>query len=632
MSAKSGLINKARRAGAPLLRATLLTLLLLALAIWLVIPHPVDFRHSFLENPGDPALYVATWRWQWRALTQGYIQQFWQGWFFYPNRWVMGYTEHILGLMPLYKLYEWVFQSPQAALWSVAVSLFVFDGWAGYLVGRRIGRSYAAGLAAAVVMSYSTFHFNQIAHMHVSAFFTVPLTLLALEDLLRNPTRRRGVVLGLIWGATPLVSYSNWATVSIAIPPFAIAWLALNLRRNVEKAVRKTALVRIATLLAFSALISLLMIAPMSIQFFKARSEIGVVGRSPEEIAAHSIQISDLLRPANRSIAYRYLPTPFGTNDKIERISYLGVSGVLLGIAGYFWPIGNVAVDYLRSRRKKAHRSGNPGEGAADARRSADSELVIELTPWFAAAFSGFLFMLGPEIRIRGSWPAIPGPFRLLSLIPGFSQLRAAGRFSLLIFIFVACCAAAAWRRFALRSRLGGPVIAAICAIWVFEAAIAVDQSGALAANLAEAPSYVRWLAQAERGPTVLIPMYRPGTPSSSEPEAVRLYLSTFDWQPRINGYSGYEPIGYRETVDDISYFPSERAMERLSYLRARYVVVEFPQTARYRRGGPDAAYYSWEYPDLPAMIAELRKEIAARPELVMRADFGDVGIYEIVR
>jgi hypothetical protein len=630
----------------PVMRATGLTILLVAVSIWLVIPHPFDFHRSFLENPGDPSLYVATWRWQWYSLTQGYIQQFWQGWFYYPNRWVMGYTEHILGLMPLFKLFEWIFGSAPAASTSVIISLFVFDGWAGYVMGRRIGRSYGAGLVGAVVTSFSTFHFNQIAHMHVSAYFCVPLALVALESLLKRPSWRRAVGLGALWGVTPLFSYSNWAVIAVALVPFSLVWLAVNRRANERRSVgaagsgdkRKDAeasppsLVKTAKLLALSSAVCVTLVVPMSIQFFKARSEVSIQ-RSTEEIAAHSVQMSNLLQPSDRSIAYRYLPAPAGKNNKIETISYLGLAGVFFGIAGYFWPAGAIVIRALNSRRKSNPRAPEePNPPGADLLDS-DRELVISQTPWFAAAVTGFVLMLGPEVRIRGSWPAIPGPYRLLMAIPGFSQLRAAGRFSLLVFLFAAVAAAASWRRFSLRSRFLGPLaVAAFCALWIFEGAIAVGHTTPLPADAREAPDYVHWLAAAEHGPTVVLPIYTPGVPSSSEAEAMRLYVSTFDWQPRVNGYSGYEPIGYLQTVSDLSSFPSDAAIARLESLGVRYVVVDFPALARYRRGGPDPAYYRWEYPDVATRAAEIRDEIASRPELVLRADFGDVAIYELVR
>ena len=41
-----------------------------------------------------------------------------------------------------------------------------------------------------------------------------------------------------------------------------------------------------------------------------------------------------------------------------------------------------------------------------------------------------------------------------------------------------------------------------------------------------------------------------------------------------MNGYSGYQPADYLETVEDMDTFPDERSMGRLRQLHVRYILV----------------------------------------------------------
>ncbi len=633
------------------------------LAVFTVVPRNFDFSRSFLENAGDPALYAITWRWQWHALTQGFIRNFWHGWFFYPNRWVMGYTEHILGLMPLYKLYERLFSSAPAASTAVVISLFVVCGWAGYAVGKRIGKSVGAGVACAVVASFSTFHFNQISHVHVSAYFTIPLTLLALERFLERPRLRQAVGFGVFWGIAPLFSYSNWAAASVAIPAFVLVWVGVRWfrgrhlgagSRSVAERIwggaatgqavggpgsaagtKPPTVVRALGLGAVAVGVCLALVVPMSLQFVAARSEVEV-NRSPTEIVHYSVKGADLFRPAERSVAYMYLPAPFGKNPNIETLSYFGLSGFLLGLYGFIWPLARMLWGTAsRWARKRGSREEErpPRVGGGNRKEilvELDRDLVTRLVPWFAAALVGFAMMFGPEVRIVAGWRTLPGPYRLLMGVPGFSQLRAAGRFSVLVFLFAAVCAAAAWARAAARARGWQVLVALACALWVWEGMIHTVASAPLPKDFSEVPPHVRWLAAAERGPVVELPIYEPGSLASAYAEVTRLYLSSFDWQPRVNGYSGYEPRDYEATVASLSSFPSEASIKTLREIGVRYVVVDFAALARYRRGGAEAAFDRSPLPDLSEDVAELKAMTDARAELTERADFAEIVVYEL--
>ncbi len=56
--------------------------------------------------------------------------------------------------------------------------------------------------------------------------------------------------------------------------------------------------------------------------------------------------------------------------------------------------------------------------------------------------------------------------------------------------------------------------------------------------------------------------------------EAPRQYLSTIDFNPRVNGYSGAEPLGFVELAAVLNTYPSAEAQAILDEFGVRYVIL----------------------------------------------------------
>ena len=79
--------------------------------------------------------------------------------------------------------------------------------------------------------------------------------------------------------------------------------------------------------------------------------------------------------------------------------------------------------------------------------------------------------------------------------------------------------------------------------------------------------------------------------------ESTYMFWSITHWQPLVNGYSGYYPREFAETVVRTENFPDDRSLLQLSNIGVRYIVVH-------------RAFYEAE------KYIELMLKIAARPEL----------------
>jgi hypothetical protein len=83
------------------------------------------------------------------------------------------------------------------------------------------------------------------------------------------------------------------------------------------------------------------------------------------------------------------------------------------------------------------------------------------------------------------------------------------------------------------------------------------------------APLY-SWLAQQPPGVVAELPLAW----GQTEFEARAAYMSTFHWQPLVNGYSGFVPQSYVDRMNALRDFPDNRSLARLQLDNVRYVVV----------------------------------------------------------
>src|SRR5207245_2130862 len=115
-----------------------------------------------------------------------------------------------------------------------------------------------------------------------------------------------------------------------------------------------------------------------------------------------------------------------------------------------------------------------------------------------------------------------------------------------------------------------------------------------------------RWLAASPvPGPVVALPMYgiRFG-------EARRMLSATAHWRPLVNGYSGFYPAEYSDTVETLNAFPSDRAVARLRALGVRYVVLHLPEYPGELRARVEAA--------LPALAPGLVQVAAVEGAVIL--------------
>jgi hypothetical protein len=114
------------------------------------------------------------------------------------------------------------------------------------------------------------------------------------------------------------------------------------------------------------------------------------------------------------------------------------------------------------------------------------------------------------------------------------------------------------------RSRLRHGLLAAVLVVLVFEFGSAPMRLEALPRQVPDLYRFLRIL-----DPAVVVEF-----PIDSSLAPLYMYWSTEHWHPLVNGYSGFSPPDYAETVARLEHFPDDRSIERLRHLNVRYIIV----------------------------------------------------------
>ena len=171
--------------------------------------------------------------------------------------------------------------------------------------------------------------------------------------------------------------------------------------------------------------------------------------------------------------------------------------------------------------------------------------------------------------------------YRVLQVVaPPLGNLRAPARFASLGLVALAALAALGpWRpRRRPRIRAGVAAVAvAVCLAEFWQIGIPVRDG-----QLRPMP-IDRWLATLPAD-SVILELPVPRLDRLWHYETVHQVRSIHHWRSLVNGYSGFLPLGYANTLVDLATFPDEKSVARLRRIPVDYVIVR-------RSNFDDAAY-----------------------------------------
>ncbi len=380
-----------------------------------------------------------------------------------------------------------------------------------FVLARHLTGSAGAGVAAGVIFAFVPYRFEHYMHMELQWTMWIPWAFWALHRTVETREWRYGLLTGFFM-TLQLLSSIYYGVFLIVLLGVVAFVLFLSMPR--------ARLLATLGALAPGAVVLAVLSSAYGTPYLVTKKQVG--GRAEREIILYSARPSSYLVATPENILYG---KAFAGRGRPERRLFPGCLAVVLGLVGVFArPRPIVVIAYLLA---------------------------------MVAAYQISLGLGGYSYRFL---------FNYVWIFQGF---RAIARLGIFVVFFLALLAAygysaiAAERGVAGRRVLFGVVIAVLLLEYRVRPLNLFPYPN-------EAPPLYAWLAKQPPGVVAELPM--PDEIPGTDPRTS--YLSTFHWQPIVNGYSGFAPKSYLERFDALQNFPDERSMVRLRRDNVRYLVV----------------------------------------------------------
>jgi hypothetical protein len=439
-------------------------------------------------------------------------QHLYDGNMFYPERDTLAYSESLIVQSVLAAPIVWLGGSPVLAYNLVLLAGFALTGWTMSLVVSQWTLDRVAGLLSGILFAFNAHTLTRLPHLQAQHVEFLPLALLALDELLRDPRVRHALWLALWFTLQALTSVYLLVLTAVALTTATIA-------RPEDWAGRRFA--RLAPPVALAATTASLALFPFLAPYWRLRYERGF-SRSIGDAMTFSASWRD------------YASTPGRVHFALWSHDWFSGNALFPGALGLML----VAVAVAR------------GIALTDRR----ARMCV------AFGLAGILLSFGA---------AVPGYAVLYRTIPLLQSIRVVSRFGYLEIVAIAIVAgfgAASIRR-TLSGGWSRAFSAAALVLAILEPLAApieltrFDGISPIYDQLAAAPSAV----------VVEIPFYRP---SAAFGNAKYMLNSTHHWKPMLNGYSGFLPASYQPYYEALSGFPDSVSIAALQRAGVTHVFV----------------------------------------------------------
>jgi len=510
----------------------------LVLALTILVTWPQATQMSSMTSPHFDAQF-SIWRLGWiaHALATAPTHIF-DANIFYPAPRTLAYSDAtmlqgVLGA-PLF----WLGLTPVFIYNAMLFAGFAASGLALFLLMRELSGSTEGSLVAAAIFTVLPYRTEHFMHLEMQWTVFVPLTLWAMHRAVERGSLRYGAVAGVfIWlQVLSCVYYGVFLAMWLAF--FAPALVVLTMGGTLG---RKTATV------ALAATVAVVLIVPVMIPYMAAARDIGF--RPDFEISLYSATPVNYLASPEVNRVWGWTANRFGST---ELRLFPGLMATLLC-------------------------------GASVLRR-----------PWRPVVLYAILALVAIGFSFGTNNPAYSFLIEHVSVLRGF---RSMSRFGALTGCAVAVLAGFGMQSMLERTGWSERRRAAVTAVVL--ALIAVEAANRPLplqhGSPREVPDLYRVLRSAPAGAVIELPVPRLGVLPGFDPAYQTWAL--WHWKPLVNGYSGYYPRDYINTIIRMEIFPEDASINRLRAHGVRYVIVH-------------RQLYE------PARLDNLMLRIAGRPEL----------------
>jgi hypothetical protein len=518
------------------------------LAVFVTWPQAWHLRTSIFSHH-DP--YFSIWRIAWiaHALVTSPFHLF-DANIFYPAKGTLAYSDAMLLEGLLAAPFLWMKVSPVFVYNVLFLTGFIGSGMAMYVLARHVTGSTGPALVSAAVFTMAPYRIEHVMHLELQWAMFVPLTFWALHRAIDDRSWRFGILAGIGFWLQVLSCVYYGAFLAMLLVAFVPLLLVLSGRRGVA------ALPGIAV----GGVVAVALTLPYLWPYIAASRSLG--GRDLTEIARYSAHPANYFAASSLNFLWGWTADRWG--DRELRL-FPGVVAVVL------------------SAFSVANRS------------------------WRWVVLYAVIAALAVEL----SFGTNGVPYRWLSAhVDALRGFRSTSRFAMLAMCGVAMLAG-----------LGAQAIVERGLVFSRAAVVVPLMLGLMVAEYANRPMP---LSREDLGTADLYKVIRSSGPGVimelpvATPDklpgwdVVYAFWSISHWHPLVNGYSGYHPGDYLQTLMAMRTFPDNASIARLQAHDVRYVVLH-------------RAYYENQ------AYTQLLLRVAVRPELRAWGTYKDpVGIADV--
>ncbi len=522
--------------------ALLLVAIFTGIAIALTFPNLSRFHTFVAGDSGDSLLNL----WIMRSVQAGFFHgwnRLWDPPIFYPAHNVLAYSDTLLPVALVHWPLRLLF-GDVVAFNLIYLSSWVLSSWCVYRIARRVTTHWGAAFVAALAYTYAAIRLVHQQHFQlVVGGGLVALSVLLMLRMLDVPSRGRAIWFGVSLAATTLTASYYGTMMAVITVVVAGGWLVLQARPE-----RRRTLVA----LGIAAIAAAVFVVPVGIQYVKLERDPAFRRGFEPASATHP---GDLLATGSDNYVLRHVPvlsTHSETNSRgIENRLFPGFVAIGFGIAGAVILIGEI-------RRRGARRG-----------RTRDLSLLC------GAGVVCLVLSFGDYFRVDGH--RIFLPFVLFRhLVPGFAGIRAVARFELGAQLALVLLAAVAIDALLAKVRSNAAAIGVTALLsLVVCAETAIGLTFVRVPTAADDGGVSNALRALPRGVVAELPMQSVARgvvwPYAESP---RQLLALRDSDPRVNGYSGFQPKGFDAVASALDDFPSPSSIAEARKLGVRYIVL----------------------------------------------------------
>lgn len=517
----------------------------LLLALVVTFPLVLSFGRS-LSDPVDPLLNAWILAWEHQALLH-FPNEFLDANIFYPHKGTLLYSETLL--VPSLLLFPVMLVTANAIACHNLLVLFgfAFTGTSGYLLGRWLFRNAWSAWALGGVLAFNTYTLSNIGQAQLLHLEWLPLALLYLGRLLRQPTLRDALLMAIFLAAQfyTAVYYGIYSFVIVGAVG-GIAWL---LTSYPGMKARMSALM----LLAGGIVFAILLCWPMASRYYRL-SQVYGYARTIEDAWPFSASLEMWTTALPNNLIYgRFL------GAELPKLGYYPVDSLFPGFVlllaaslGLFLWLARSVINY-------------PGPSRAVGSRFVPFLLLASIVALFVLSLGPYpqWVTLQPnfEIRLPYIW--------LHEWVPGFQALRAPGRFAYPFWFGLAI--AVAYLVHQLKGQTARVVLLALLGVET----LAISPWTLSTPELTEDQrAAYQWLGEQPRSAYVEYPIYVFGEEEAALRWLESQFNSLYHWHSSPVGYSGFFPPRHLELQRFLAGLPNAEVLHFLQAAGVQWLVL----------------------------------------------------------